>query len=199
MGTHTGTHVDAPYHFFKEGRKVDEIPLGEFVGEVVVIDLSGGLETKDSNKRLLQERQRIAWDDMEPFAGGIRPGHLVLINTGWSKAHYGSTKYFNHPYFAPDVASELLSRGVRLVGVDTLNPDETPASEGEETKDGFGFHEAFLGAGGIIAENLTKLEGLTEAQGASLPGEKWIGSLVPINLAGADGSPVRAYAYSSQS
>ncbi|KAF8903495.1 putative cyclase [Gymnopilus junonius] len=201
MGTHTGTHVDAPYHFFAEGKKIDEIPLEQFIGEAVVIDLSGGIVSEDSaanaqQRKLLQEREKITWNDLEPFAQAVRPGSIVLINTGWSEAHYRSPKYFNHPYFAPTVASELIARGVFLVGVDTLNPDETPSSQNEETEDGFGFHEAFLSAGGIIAENLTNLEKLIEAQQGSSQGEKWIASLVPLNLAGADGSPIRAFAYS---
>jgi len=104
--------------------------------------------------------------------------------------------YFSHPYFAPDVAAEILTRGIRIIGVDTLNPDETPSSlvTVSEISDGFGFHEAFLGAGGVIAENLTNLEELHEVQGNTPEGEKWIVNLIPLNLAEADGSPVRAFA-----
>jgi len=201
MGTHTGTHIDAPYHFFADGRTVDKIPLKDFIGQAVVIDLSHGLISQDADdtqtSRTLKERDRITWEDLQPFSQGIHAGCILLINTGWSKAHYQTPTYFNHPYLVPDVASELLTRGIRVVGVDTLNPDETPSS-GVEGNDGFGFHEIFLDAGGIIAENLTNLEELIEAQKDSAE-EKWIINLVPLNLAGADGSPVRAFAYNLKS
>ncbi|KJA16439.1 hypothetical protein HYPSUDRAFT_207036 [Hypholoma sublateritium FD-334 SS-4] len=96
--------------------------------------------------------------------------------------------YLAHPY---QVAEALLARGVALIGTDTLSPDETPA-EGSVSAHAFGFHERFLGAGGVTAENLTNLEALVAAQRA---GGRWIVNLVPLRLDGADGSPVRAFAH----
>jgi kynurenine formamidase len=185
LGTHTGTHIDAPYHFFPNGRKIGELELEELVGDVAVVNLSG-----------LEERQRISWEILQPYAQLMHDRRILLINTGWSRAHYQTPVYFSHPYLAPNVATEILAQGIRVVGVDTLNPDETPSAFDtvSEGLDGFGFHEAFLGAGGIIAENLTNLEELLEAQSNSPEDEKWIVNLVPLNLAGADGSPVRAFA-----
>lgn len=193
LGTHTGTHIDAPYHFFAEGKTIDQIPLSQFVGEAVVIDLSPGLPSQTLTTGL-QERDRVTWKDLEHHAEFMKPGSIVLINTGWSKAHYRTPKYIDHPYLASEVADELLSRGVRVVGVDTLNPDETPPSPEVECPGGFKFHEQFLGGGGLITENVTNLEELIEAQ-RSTPSQKWIVNLMPLNLAGADGSPVRAFAY----
>ncbi|KAF9558717.1 putative cyclase [Agrocybe pediades] len=201
LGTHTGTHIDAPYHFFADEDTVEKILIGDLIGPVVVIDLSGlnsqgGLlleEGKDIQP--LNERERITWDYLQPYEHFLLPGRILLINTGWSKLHYKTPKYRDHPYLAPDVASELLTRGIRVVGVDTLNPDETPpSSDAPESADGFGFHEKFLGGGGLIAENVTNLEELIEAQKAT-PGTTWIVNLVPLKLVGGDGSPVRAFAY----
>lgn len=195
LGTHTGTHIDAPYHFLAEGETIDRIPLDRFVGEVIVIDLSDGDSSQSKGGGRLQERQRITWENLESHAHLMQPGRIVLINTGWSKAHYQTPVYYDHPYLAPEVATQLLAHGIRVVGVDTLNPDETPSStSGVECADGFGFHEIFLGAGGLIAENVTNLEELITTQ-KTLPDDKWIVNLVPLNLTGADGSPVRAFAY----
>ena len=193
LGTHTGTHIDAPYHFIKGGTMVDKLNLQNLVGDVVVADLSSiGL----------QERQRIEWAQVEPLlqfpSQPLRSKPIVLINTGWSKLHYGTQKYFSHPYLAAEVALELLKRGINVLGVDTLNPDETPKEGEAEGPDGFGFHETFLGAGGVIAENLTNLEELAEALQVAGGGEsegRWIASMAPLKLVGADGSPVRAFAY----
>lgn len=78
-----------------------------------------------------------------------------------------------------------------MLGVDTLNPDETPI--GSEGTPGVGFkvHEVVLGSGRVIAENLTNLGALCPA---ASPGKTWIVSLMPLKLQGCDGSPVRAYA-----
>ena len=186
LGTHTGTHIDAPYHFFADGRKIGDIQLEELVGDVAVVNLSG-----------LKERQRISWEVLQPHEQLMHGCRILLINTGWSRAHYQTPMYLSHPYLAPNIAAEILARGIRVIGVDTLSPDETlstfaPITEGS---DGFGFHEAFLGAGGIIAENLTNLEELLEAQETTSEGEKWVVNLVPLKLTEGDGSPVRAFAH----
>ncbi|KAJ3500413.1 hypothetical protein NLJ89_g9809 [Agrocybe chaxingu] len=187
FGTHTGTHIDAPYHFLADGKTIEDVPLHKVVGGLVLIDLADGN---------LRERQKIRWEHIAPHIEGIQTGSIVLINTGWSKSHYGTETYLSHPYLAPEVAHELLAKGVRVVGTDTLNPDETPGSDGKEGPDGFGFHQVFLGADGIIAENLTNLEELAEALKTSGDEERWIVSLIPLKLVGADGSPVRACAFS---
>ncbi|KAF5316756.1 hypothetical protein D9619_006549 [Psilocybe cf. subviscida] len=188
LGTHTGTHIDAPYHFVAEGQTIDKMPLGLLVSEAVVVDLS------QRPAGSLTPRERITWADLEPHidTSSLQPGRILLINTGWSKQYYGTEKYLHHPYFVPEVAHKLLSLGVKVFGTDTLSPDETiGASDG----DGFGFHEAFLGAGGVIAENLTNLEPLFEVQNRDSPERIWMVSMVPLRLIGADGSPVRAFAY----
>ncbi|KJA13716.1 hypothetical protein HYPSUDRAFT_220780 [Hypholoma sublateritium FD-334 SS-4] len=187
LGTHTGTHIDAPLHFVSGGRAVSAIPLAACVGTPLVVDLSA-----DG----LQPREPIAWARLASHVDGALLGgdgaRIVLINTGWAAAYYGTPAYLAHPYLLPEVAETLFARGVALVGTDTLSPDETPA-EGAEGAHAFGFHERFLGAGGVIAENLTNLEALIAAQRA---GGRWIVNLVPLRLDGADGSPVRAFAHS---
>lgn len=193
LGTHTGTHIDAPYHFLTDGATIDALPISACVGPALIVDLSA---------EELKPREAIAWARLAPhFAAvvGVKAAtpRIVLINTGWARAHYQTPTYLAHPYLLPEVASELLARGVQLVGTDTLNPDETPVHADESPvpgagAHGFAFHEIFLGGGAIIAENLTNIEELIEAQG---DGRRWIVNLVPLRLVGADGSPVRAFAH----
>ncbi|KAF5375550.1 hypothetical protein D9615_009136 [Tricholomella constricta] len=175
MGTHTGTHIDAPSHFFADGKTIDQIPLPSLFGPLVVVDLT---------QRNLQNRQMIIWADIEASADRMSPGVILLLHTGWS-AHWGSPKYYEHPFLARDAAERIVERGVHIVGVDALSPDETPY-QGVGGGQGFGAHEVILGAGGIIAENLTNL--------SALDGQNHI-ALVPLNLDGCDGSPVRAFAW----
>ncbi|TFK45037.1 putative cyclase [Crucibulum laeve] len=179
LGSHTGTHIDAPFHFFADGRTIEQIALSELIGPAVLIDLS---------EKGLQPRQKITWADLEPWKGQMKNGSIVLLNTGWSKRYWKSAAYYDHPYFSKDAAEGIWATGVRVVGFDTLNPDETPIN-GVGGNDGFGFHEVILGRSGIIAENLTNLE--------ALAAKNTVVSLIPLNLAGSDGSPVRAFAVES--
>ncbi|KAF8058778.1 putative cyclase [Lyophyllum atratum] len=175
LGSHTGTHIDAPSHFFANGKTIDQIPLPTLIGPLVLVDLTA---------RNLRDRQMITWADIEPSAELMHPGVILVLHTGWS-AYWGTPKYYDHPFLARDVATKIIERGVRILGVDTLNPDETEY-QGVGGGEGFGVHEVILGAGGIIAENLTNL--------AALDGHDQI-ALIPLNLEGSDGSPVRAFAW----
>lgn len=171
LGSHTGTHVDAPSHFCLTGKAIHEIPLSSFIGPAVVIDVTGK-----------QPRERITWEDILPFSKGIRRDSVVLFRTEWSK-HWGTPTYFNHPFLDRHIAVELLKKGVTRIGVDTLSPDETEGQSGD-----FGIHETILNADGLIIENLCNLR--------SIPSNAMI-SFAPLLLNGGDGSPVRAYAWDS--
>ena len=93
--------------------------------------------------------------------------------------------YRDRPYLDAEAAKRLLALGVRVIGLDTLSPDEvTPQREGADV------HRAVLGNGGIIVENLARLDALVDS------GWKHITvSLLPLNLGGCDGSPLRAVAW----
>ena len=195
LGTHTGTHIDAPFHFFPSGQKLHEIPLAQFVGRAAVLDL----------RHLARDRGKISWADVTnggterdaltanalSHIGSRTDGKadIVLLWTGWD-VHWGMPKYFSHPYFARDVAIALHGYGVKIVGVDVLSPDETPADENAETEHGWGMHEMLLGRGVLICENM---KGLGELVGGGQE-ETWV-SLVPLSVHDADGAPVRAYGW----
>lgn len=183
LGSHSGTHIDAPFHFIANGKKVDEIPLATFVGPAIVADL-----TERGIGRELREKEEIQWKDLEKYEDAMRTQKdaMLLIWTGWSR-HWGTQKYFNHPYVSSDVASRIVDCGIRLVGIDTLSPDKTVLEAEEGVEHSYPFHNIVLGAGVVIAENLTNLEAIQDGN--------WVASLVPLKLAGSDGSPVRAFAW----
>ena len=190
LGTHTGTHLDAPFHFLESGEHVGQLPIKKVFGEFCIVDLEDiGLE----------ERERIPWEAVvSRIPADLKRDTILLIHTSWCSRTYNlndtNRTYFSHPYLCPTVAQNLISRGISVVGIDTPSPDETPRTDGStEGGDGFGFHERFLGSGGIIVENLANLGGLIEAM--KTEGGKWIVSLVPLNLDGLDGSPIRAFAF----
>ncbi|GAA3746368.1 cyclase family protein [Salinactinospora qingdaonensis] len=175
MSSQSGTHADAPRHFFAGGAGIDELPLELFTGPAVVVDVTGR-----------PDRCPIGWEDLAPREADLGAGVVVLLRTGWS-AHYGTPHYFAHPYLSGEAARRLVAAGVRTLGIDAPSPDVTPEPGREMPADGFAVHEAVLGAGGVIVENLCRLELLDFAAP--------VFSALPIPLAGADGAPVRAVAW----
>lgn len=177
MGSQSGTHVDAPYHFLNTGRRIDEMEPELFTGPAVVADVTGK-----------SARERITWADLAPVAGALCPGAILVIHTGWDR-HYGTPAYYDHPFLDAGAARRVLDTGVRTLAVDTINPDET-VLDGPQPE-GFPVHHLVAEAGGVVAENLTNLAAVT------FPAP--LLSLLPLRLTGADGAPVRAVAMELQS
>jgi kynurenine formamidase len=164
LGSHSGTHVDAPSHVVDGGATVDQLPLHLLVGPAVLVDL-----------RDLGPREPVGWERLAAYA---RPGRMLVLHTGWDR-RWGSAAYEDHPYLDAEAAEALVAAGVRTVGIDALSIDET----GSET---FPAHEALLGAGGVVVENLRGL--------AAVDHPEPVLSVLPLPLRGCDGSPVRAVA-----
>lgn len=173
IGSQSGTHVDAPYHFDAGTPRIDELPLDRFLGPAVVVDATG-----------LGPRGRITWDrHVAPLADRLAPGVIVLLRTGWSH-HYGTPTYFEHPFLDAEAARRILDAGVRTICIDAINIDETP--DDDHPGEGFPVHHLIAEAAGVIGENLRNLEAVDWADP--------VVSCFPIALEGADGAPVRAVA-----
>ncbi|MGA5818755.1 cyclase family protein [Kitasatospora sp. NPDC094028] len=201
LGSQSGTHVDAPYHVDVTWPTLDGLPLERFTGPAVVADLRG-----------LAPRTAVTPDLLAPALERCGAGDVLLLATGWAR-HWGTDAYLAHPSLTPAAAEAIVAAGVRTVGVDALSVDPTPdpgpgdpavaallADLTDEHDQGaaadeptLAAHRVLLGAdgGGVIAENLTDLRLLLEAQEAGRPVEV---SLFPLRLVAADGAPVRAVA-----
>lgn len=167
LGSHTGTHVDAPAHTVAGGRTMDRVALDELVGDALILRVRG-----------LGDRATIGVGDLGELPE--RVPSIVVVDTGWA-AHFGTERALRHPALGVDAARLLVERGMHVLGVDTLSPDPTDAAGTTE----FPVHEVVLGGDGLIVENLTGLEGL--------PARVRIG-VFPLRLAG-DGAPARAVAF----
>ncbi len=132
LGAHTGTHMDAPRHFFVSGRGIDRMPFEATVGPARVIQI--------------QDRESI---QVEELGGcGIRKGERILFKTHNSVARWKSAQFDRkYVYITSEAARYLAARGVRCVGVDYL-------SVGGYKRDGAETHRALLGAGVWIIEGL---------------------------------------------
>jgi kynurenine formamidase len=171
LGSQSGTHVDAPYHFEGDGARIDQVPVHRFVGPGVVVDASG-----------LGPRDEISWEQVAPVADRVQPGVVVLLRTGLSR-HYGDPRYFEHPFLGADACERMLRLGARTFCIDAINIDETP----DEEHPGVGFpcHHLISREGGVIGENFRLVD---------LPDGDFLVACAPVRLTGADGAPVRAVA-----
>ncbi|MFE9005880.1 cyclase family protein [Streptomyces sp. NPDC007875] len=174
MGSQSGTHVDAPFHIDDALPTLDQLPLERFWGRAVVVDARGAEPRTPLGPSLFEGCLS---------EGRPRTGDIVLVATGWSR-HWGGEDYLAHPYLTREAAELLVAAGIRTVGIDALSVDATPA-------DDLPAHRILCGAHAVIAENLTGLDPLLDAQTAGEPIEV---SLLPLRLPAADGAPVRAVA-----
>jgi len=108
MGSHTGTHVDAPYHFVEGGKRLHEIPLEQLTGKATVLEIAGVRSIGLGNL------EHLKWDGIE----------RVLFKTDNSK-HWQDGKFYEEfIYLEPDGAEFLVQRGIQLVGIDYLSIDK---------------------------------------------------------------------------
>lgn len=169
IGTHCGTHADAPRHFIPGGTTIDQLPLEPFVGPATVVDFT--------DAKPLQE---MGISDFEKHVGDRHINRLIM-RFDWSD-HWGTSKYYSEqPYISEDAARWLVERGVRLLGMDTPQADSPKNGRGSERD--APVHKILLGAGLIKLEYLTNLRalGVDEFELIALP----------LKIREADGSPVR--------
>jgi arylformamidase len=172
LGSQSGTHVDAPYHVRDDLPRLDGVPLERFAGPAVLVDARGSAPAS-----------AIGPSALDAVRDRLRPGAVVLVVTGWSR-HWGCEAYLDHPWLSPDLARQLVEAGVRTVGVDCLSVDPTPPAK-------LTTHLVLATAGCVIAENLTGLDPLLDAQSSGAGIDV---TLFPLSLPDADGAPVRAIA-----
>jgi arylformamidase len=158
----TGTYVDSPFHRYPDGADMSELPLDRLADlDAVVVD---------SRERALAR---------SALEGHAVAGRAVLVRTGWDR-HWRTDAYFEgHPFLTKDAAAFLVEQGALVVGIDSLNIDDTTTGERP-------VHSTLLAAGIPICEHLTNL--------AALPTEGFRFSAVPVMMKGMGTFPVRSYA-----
>jgi arylformamidase len=164
LGSHSGTHIDPPYHFLDDGATAEDLPLDAMMGETAVVDLRG-------------------------IAGPIGPVELaglslsgdvtrLLLRTDNSALWATDPRSFPDGYvcLSPDGARWVVDNGIRLIGIDFLSI-EVRGAPGHPT------HRTLLEAGVVILEGLD----LSDVE----PGAYTL-VCFPLKIAGGDGAPTRA-------
>ncbi len=167
LGSQTGSHVDAPYHFRNQGASIDKMDLRHFMGKGLIVDVA----FKGAKEEILP-------DDIQKHEQRLQDADIVLFRTDWYKKA-GTSEFYDHPFLSRQGGEYLLSRGIRTAGIDAINLDNTGGTE-------FPIHDMFADAGGIIAENLANLDAVDFDAPFVI--------FLPLKLVGCDGSPVRAVA-----
>jgi len=162
LGSHTGTHMDAPRHFVAEGRSIDEVPVERFLSSCLVVDAG---DAPVIGLALVQ-------------AAGLAPGQSILFKTRVSRILLQGQvpEPEDIAPLSPDAAACLVRQGVNLVGTDGLSVD---AFDSED----FAVHRILCGADVLILEDLLL---------AGVPAGLYRLLCAPLKIRGLDAAPVRA-------
>ncbi len=167
---HTGTHIDAPYHFLPEARTIDRVPLERLIGPAVIVDLTSRAGP----------RHAITVADLE--AAGARREEMarrrLVLRTDWATGHYTSPDLYTHnPYLSEDAAVWLAEAGIDALGLDFAVDSGHPYPN----------HYVFLGREIPLIENLIHL--------GDIPTEAFTLVAMPLRVVGGDGGPARVAAW----
>lgn len=171
LSSHSGTHIDAPFHFIKNGKKIHEIPIERLLTIATLIKL---------NKN---ENQAITKNDIIKFEkkhGTIQKNATIIFATGWQKNLQSKYYFEKNPGLSVSAARYLSLKKINLVGIDSPSIDL-----GNEKQ--FSVHHILSKNNILIVENLTNLEKISKNP------FKFI--VLPLKLKDATGSPVRAIAF----
>jgi kynurenine formamidase/predicted GNAT family acetyltransferase len=165
MVSNTGTYLDSPFHRFGAGHDLAALPIDRFT------DLDGVVvRVQDTGSRAVDRKALLPYDVS---------GRAVLIHTGWDR-HWGTDRYgHGHPYLTAEAVALLVERGAALVGIDSLNIDDT--DDGTRPA-----HTGLLAAGIPVVEHLRGLD--------RLPPRGFRFHAAPPAVEGMGTFPVRAYA-----
>lgn len=165
MVSNTGTYIDCPFHRYEDGKDLSQVAVESFA------DIEGIVIRVDHRETLAI--------DASFFRGKELRDRAVLVHTGWD--HYWNTDaYFeNHPYLTEDAALHLVQNGAKLVGIDSVNIDDTKGGARP-------VHTVLLGSQVLIVEHLCHLGQVSE--------QNFTFSAVPPAFKGVGTFPVRAFA-----
>jgi kynurenine formamidase len=170
LSTHTGTHLDAPFHFIEKGKKIHEILPIRLISDAILLHIQ-----KEANQ-LITKADII---EFEKRSSKIKNNSTVIFATGWQKNFQKEYYFKKNPGLSTSAARYLVSKKVNLVGIDSPSIDK-----GNDTK--FSVHQIFSKNNVLILENLCNLE--------KIPAEHFKLIVLPLKLKDATGSPVRAVA-----
>lgn len=128
LGTHIGTHIDAPAHMIKDGKTLDQFQLEKFTGTAVCVH---------------------ATDPSNIIVPNLTNVDAVFFYTGASKRYQEASYWEDYTVLPASIIDQLIEADINIVGVDTGSID---------SEEGFPIHKKLLGRDILILENLTNLD-----------------------------------------
>lgn len=166
MVANTGTYLDSPFHRYRDGKDLSQLGLASLANIDAVV-----VRTAPEEGRAISAKR---------FERLAVKNKAVLLHTGWDR-HWGTERYLSgHPFLTGEAAAYLANAGAKLVGIDSLNIDDT-ADRSRPV------HSILLGAEIPIVEHLCNL--------GSLPDQDFHFFAVPAKVAGFGTWPVRAFGH----
>ena len=167
-GTHQGTHLDAPYHFFDDGKTIEQLDLRRGFGPAWVLDFT--------HKK---PKEEITVDDLKAYGDKVAKGSRLIFHTGWDKV-FPERRYFSdQPYLGIETCQYIADRGVNCIAIDapTIYPEQY-----------IPVHHTLLNKNAevLIIESLMGLD--------RLEGDRIILMSFPLRIVKRDGAPLRAMA-----
>jgi kynurenine formamidase len=168
LSTHTGTHMDAPFHFNPNGQTIDQVEVSRYIcNNAILMKIQ-----KNANEMITSD------DIIRNSKYAIKEKDTVVLSTGWEKQIKQKDNYIrNNPGLSKDAVEYLVEKKVNAVAIDCPSIDKG-------TDSGFIAHKMLLSNQVLVIENLCNL--------CRFKNEKFTLLITPLKLAGASGSPIRA-------
>lgn len=168
--SHSGTHMDAPWHFEVNALTIDKIPLDRLMGRALVLDISH-----------VGEHHLIRPDDFKNQLENVKKGDNILLKSGWSQ-WFGTSKYRdNLPGISKELALWFGEKQINILGVEP--PSVADVNNLEEVKE---IHQILMENNIIIIEGLVNLNKLKKTEVTLMA--------FPLKIKDGDGSPARVLA-----
>jgi len=162
INDHVGTHVETQSHLIK-GRKMEDEPLEKLIGRAAVVDIGMG---------------RVEVDDLKKFDNLLEGCDILIMRSGYSRKTQGiDTEDKEKPALSLDAVKWIISKGVRVFGIDAFDFDSSPTYEG---------HKMLFKEGVLIVEGLVNLDALSSS--------KFKLYIIPAKIKGVGGCPCRVFA-----
>lgn len=163
--THTGTHIDSPYHMINKGRTIDKFNLNEFLGKALIIDVT--------------KYKYIDINNIIKYKEKIKNSDFVILKTGWEK-YFGKEEYLkDYPSLTKEAAKWLCEFNIKGIGIDAISIDKMDSID-------FEIHNIIFSKDKFIIENLNNL--------CEIKDEFFTLIALPLKIKLGDASPVRAIA-----
>lgn len=168
LGSHSGTHMDAPYHFMKNGTTMESLDIDLMWGNIKVVDF-----------RTKGRGDIVSLEDVKQ----IEVAERLLFAFGWYH-HWKTEKYYDgFPYFAVDAVEYLIGQGMKVMALDTPSPDDANAIAITDKEDSPN-HKILLENKVLLIEYLNNTDIL-------IGGKEYEMVSLPLKVKGSDGSPAR--------